>query len=179
MNENMKSQFCNEECGQALFETALYLMFVCLLIAFTININYYLGFVQTVHSASSNGASFSIQGQLSPNGSLPASSIVSQAASNETANTTRNSAIGAAIVNVCSAAIGTTGGATECSAGGVSGFVDPESATSTSRGKFYSNSVQVTQGFKPIFSGTLMGFPIMPFSAPQSYSHTVYMRTLN
>jgi hypothetical protein len=169
-----------ESSGQALLETAVFLLMICLFIGFTINVNYFLGFAQTVHSASSNGASFSAQGMLSSRGgSLPVSSQVSQVASNETANTTRNSAESAVNVNVCSAGIGTSGGATQCLAGGVAGFVDPESTTSTSGGQFFANSVQVTQNFTPFISGTILGHPVLPFSAPQSYSHTVFMRAIN
>jgi Flp pilus assembly protein TadG len=168
-----------EDSGQALVETTLFLVLICLLIAFTINVNHFIGFVQTVHTASSKGATLSIQGQLSTSGSLPAGSQVSLAAINETANTTRNLNEAAPTVNVCSASIGTIGGATECSAGGVSGFVDPESGTSSTAGTFYANSVEVNQTFTPIFSGTIMGHAVMPLSAPQFYSHTVYMRGLN
>ncbi len=169
-----------ESSGQALMETTVFLLLICLLIGFTINVNYFIGFVQTVHTASSNSALFSTQGLLSSHGgSLPVSNQVAQVAANETANTTRNSSEATSDVNVCSAANGTTGGATECTAGGVTGFVDPESSTSTSTGQFYSNSVQVTQTFTPFLSGTILGHPVMPFSAPQSYNHTVYMRALN
>jgi len=169
-----------DSSGQALLETVVFLLLICLFIGFTINVNYFIGFAQTVHSASTNSASFSTQGLLSARGTaLPVGSQVSQVAANETANTTRNSSEDSPTVNVCSATIGTSGGASECAGGGVAGFIDPESSTSTSAGQFFANSVQVTQNFTPFISGTILGHPIMPFSAPQSYNHTVFMRALN
>ncbi len=180
MNEPLWKTIKEESSGQALIETTVFLLLICLLIAFTINVSYFIGFAQTVHDASSNSASFSTQGLLSSHGgALPPTTQVSQVAANETANTTRNNKEAAPAVNVCSESVGTRGGATECTVGGVAGFVDPESSISTSTGQFYANSVQVTQTFIPFLSGTILGHPVMPFSAPQSYSHTVYMRTLN
>lgn len=169
----------NETSGQSVIETALFLMMMLLFVAFTLNVNYYVGFVQTIHSASQSSADFSAQGSVTGSSTAPSASAVAQAARNETANTVRNTNEAAPTVNVCSQAIGTSSGATECSAGGTAAFVDPESGSSTSTGRFYGNAVTVTQTFTPFISGTFMGHQLMPFSAPSSFSHTVYMRALN
>ncbi len=62
MNEPLWKTIKEESSGQALIETTVFLLLICLLIAFTINVSYFIGFAQTVHDASSNSASFSTQG---------------------------------------------------------------------------------------------------------------------
>lgn len=178
MSNRFRKLFLRETSGQATIEAALFLTFMMLFVAWTVNVNYFVSYVKTIHIGASQGAALSAEGDLTDAGSTPAVAAVSALATSETKNTTRNTREQAASINVCSTAIGVSGTATKCSSG-VAGFIDPEATASSSRGQFYANAVQVTQQFTPFFSGTILGHPIMPFSAPQTFTHTVYMRALN
>jgi Flp pilus assembly protein TadG len=171
--------FTRAESGQSTIEATLLvgLLFLCTL--FAINFAYYMGFINTIHSSGAIAAQFSTQGNLTANGTLPAASTVSQAATNETYNTTNaNTQEAAAGVVVCTAAAGSSNGAGNCTSG-MSSFSDPEASTSNT-GNFSANAVQVTQTFTPAVSGSsIFGFNVMPFSTPHSVTHTVYMRALN
>jgi len=162
----MKNLFVRETSGQATLETAVFLVFLLLMVAWAMNVVYFEQYVKTLHGGAASGAILYAQGDLTPAGKQPAVAAVSTAAQSETEDTTtRNTREAAPSVSVGS--------------GCPSGFVDPESTASTAHGQFTASGVTTTEKFVPFWIGTLFGHAIMPFSAPATYTHTVCERVLN
>lgn len=170
----LHTRFIEEESGQALVESAVFICIMFVLTIFALNFNYYIGFINTIHASSAQSVAFSTQGDLTPFGTLPSADAVVAVANGETGNSTKGSASSQfpSTVNVCSPA----GFATA----NCSGFTDPE-ATTANTGNFVTNSVQVTQTFKPFFGvgNSVLGINLMPFTTPSTVSHKVFMRALN
>jgi hypothetical protein len=175
----MPIEWQKETSGQATLEVTLFLVMMVTFVAWAINLNYFISFVKTIHAGAEQGVSLSAQGDLTDSGKLPGQTTVTAVANNETSNTNRNPDEAQAQITTCSAQIGISGNATRCSDGSTADFVDPEATSSPSHGQFYANAVTIKQNFSPFFSGTILGHAVMPFSAPQTYTHTVYMRALN
>jgi hypothetical protein len=162
----MKNLFVRESSGQATIETAVFLLFCVLMLAWTLNVVYFVQYAKTVHGGAAQGAVLYTQGDLTPAGKQPAVAAVSTAAQSETEDTTtRNTREAAPSVSVGS--------------GCPSGFVDPEASASTAHGQFAASSVTTTEKFVPFWTGTIFGHSIMPFTAPATYTHTVCERVLN
>lgn len=161
----MKNLFLRESSGQATVETAVFMVFVVLLLAWSLNVVYFVQYVKTLHGGAAQGAVLYAQGDLTPTGSQPSVSVVTPTAASEPLNNVRNTKEAAASVVV--------------SGGCPSGFVDPEASASTAHGQFTASSVTTTEKFVPFWTGTVFGHSIMPFSAPATYTHTVCERVLN
>ncbi len=164
----LSTDLIKDESGQTLVESALFICLLFILVVFALNFNYFIGFINTVHSASARAADYSAQGDLTALGTLPTASTVTATANNEISNTLRNPNETAPNITVCSA-----------SSGGCSGFVDPETGVPNTGG-FVANSVTVTQRFTPFFGSgsSVLGYNLVPFTTATPVSHTVYMRAL-
>jgi hypothetical protein len=161
----MKNLFMRETSGQATVETAVFMVLVVLMLAWALNVVYFEQYVKSLHGGAAQGAVLYAQGDLTPTGAQPSASVVTPAGTNEERNTLRNAKESAPSVAVGS--------------GCPSGFVDPEASASTAHGQFSASGVTVSEKFVPFWSGTIWGHSIMPFTAPQTYTHTVCERVLN
>jgi Flp pilus assembly protein TadG len=168
----LHTRFVQEESGQALLESAVFICIMFVLVVFAINFNFYINSINMIHSSSARGADFSTQGDLTAFGTLPSATTVTTAVKNEAANTTHFGIDVDPSITVCSPAGG--------SSAGCSGFTDPEASTANT-GNFVTNSVQVTETFTPFFGSgkSVLGFNLIPFSSRSTVSHTVFMRALN
>lgn len=169
----LHTRFAQEENGQALLESAVFICLMFLFVAFALNFNYYILFINTVHSSTARASAYSANGNLTVSGALPGAAAVVAAANNETSNSTQGlTGAQASTVSVCSPASFTSG---NCA-----GFSDPE-ATTANTGHFVANAVELKQTFTPIFGvgKSVLGLNLIPFSAPATVTHQVVMRALN
>lgn len=170
-------RFLAESSGQSLVETTVFLVLAIIMLGFAVNITTYLMAVFTINSAAGNGAIYASQGVQSVSAaSLPAASVVSQAVLNEMGNLTGSAA---PTISVCSAAVGSSSGISQCTNGSTPSFIDPESVQTQDAGQFQTNAVQVTYTIKPLIPMSIFGQALMPASMPETYTKTIYMRSIN
>ncbi len=60
----LSADLIKDESGQTLVESALFICLLFILVVFALNFNYFIGFINTVHSASARAADYSAQGDL-------------------------------------------------------------------------------------------------------------------
>lgn len=155
-----------DEQGQGLVETAIFMILMVLLVAYTVDFGYFFMVAANLTSASRNAAEYSIQGYQSPGqNTLPIAGPVStQTSVAALAMADLGSLIDSSTettVEVCSGSVGVSGKITKCSSYGPSGTTyvpntDPEAPT------FYLNRVDVTYQVQPPIPLKFFSFSLVP-----------------
>lgn len=155
-----------QEGGQAVIESSVGLLLLCVIAAFTMNLYYLLAYVQTVNSSAAAAAITAAQGSASTDSGIDAAASAVAVGESMAANNTLGPSAPKAEVSICAQN-------SNC------GFVDPESGSNgTSTGQFVSRSATTKQSFGSFMQGTILGQSILPFASSQSSSRSVYLRSM-
>ena len=182
---SFRSKFTSSRSGQSLVETALLVPLVLLIVFYAVNFGYYFFVALNLTSAPHMGVEYSIQGFSTPaEGSLPVATPASNTLSvsyltyqemvklNGSAN---------AIVQVCTAELGTTGsgtGTSNCAQVNPGGgaFTFPSPAADPEPSAFVLNEVDVWYTVNPLIPAGIFGMNLTP---PLQFARHVRMRAMD
>jgi Flp pilus assembly protein TadG len=175
------SQAWDDDGGQSLLETTAFLAVAMVMLGFMVNTAYFVISYYSLNEAAAAAAAYASQGKTYISGSpnLPTPNQVTALAVNDVQNLVVALGGTPPSVSLCTSANNTP--APQCSGSvGSSAMTDPEAGNDgVSAPQFQTVSVSVSYTIKPLISGSVIGFSLLPFSYPQTFQRTFYMRVIN
>lgn len=181
------ARFRKDERGQSLLETTAFLVVSIVMLGFMVNTGYFFLSYYAAEESASKAALFAAEGQsyVSGGSSLPTQDQVTAEAEKVLNNlTAANNGDANPGVVICSPS--SQSSAPTCAASGSGSSAaspppaDPEAGNNgTTEPQFQTVSVTMTYTIQPLINGSILGFHLLPFSYPQTFTETSYVRAMN